>query len=132
MTALAKTVVLRDEGCAKFLWSILRNNWQTMADAGKPLAVTVTEHKAKRSTEQNKRYWAILREVAECAWVDGKQFSQEAWHEFFRGKFIGLEDSPSGRQVGISTAKLSVSEFADYMTKVDAYVSSELGVIVGV
>lgn len=38
------------------LASCVRQNWKAMLDAGKPLAVVVSEHKAKRSTAANNAY----------------------------------------------------------------------------
>lgn len=64
MSAILRTFVLRNEPNANALWQFLKNNWRALAGAGKPLAVTVQEHKTKRSTDQNKRYWAILNEIA--------------------------------------------------------------------
>jgi hypothetical protein len=125
---LSRTFVLRDKIHAEHLWNLLRNNWQAMADAGKPLAVTVQEHKAKRSCAQNRLYWQRLNEIAENAWIDGKRFSAEAWHEFYKAKFIGCEELPNGGTVGISTTTLAVGDFSDYIGKVEAYAATELGI----
>lgn len=126
MSAILRTFVLRNEPNANALWQFLKNNWRALAGAVKPLAVTVQEHKTKRSTDQNKRYWAILNEIAANTWLDGRQFSADAWHEFFKGKFIGYEETPDGRQIGISTTTLSVADFGDYMTRIEAYAADEL------
>lgn len=128
MSAILRTFVLRNEPNANALWQFLKNNWRALAGAVKPLAVTVQEHKTKRSTDQNKRYWAILNEIAANTWLDGRQFSADAWHEFFKGKFIGYEETPDGRQIGISTTTLSVADFGDYMTRIEAYAADELGI----
>lgn len=128
MSAMLRTFVLRDAQNAKALWAFLKNNWMALAADGKPLAVTVQGHKAKRSTDQNKRYWALLNEIAESAWIGGRRYSAECWHEFFRGEFIGLDETPSGRLIGISSTTLSVAEFADYMARVEAYAATDLGV----
>lgn len=125
---MLRTFVLRDEPNARALWQFLKNNWRALAGAGKPLAVTIQEHKAKRSVDQNKRYWAILNEIAANAWVSGRQFSAEAWHEFFKAKFIGYEETPDGRLHGISTTTLNVAEFGDYMTRIEVYSTDELGI----
>ena len=127
-TAMMRTFVLRGDEQARGLWAFLKNNWRALADAGKPLAVQISPHKARRSLEQNKRYWAILNEISEHSWIDGKRFSTDAWHEKFKRHFIGLEDVPGGGIVGISTTTLDVGEFADYMNKVEAYAVDELGI----
>lgn len=128
MAAMLRTFILRDDMNAAALWAFLKNNWKPMATDGKPLAVTVTPHKAKRSSDQNKRYWAILNEIAENAWINGQQFSAESWAEFFKGKFIGFEETPDGRRIGISTTTLDVSEFNEYTTRIEVYAAAELGI----
>jgi hypothetical protein len=124
---MQRVFVLRDDGHARNLWAFLKSNWQGMANAGKPLAVTVTEYKSKRSIEQNKRYWAILNEIADTAYVDGKQYSADSWHEFYKRKLIGCVDLPDGQLVGMSSTSLSVEEFGNYMMKVEVHATSELG-----
>jgi len=124
---LHKVFILRGEAQAKALWAFLKANWQQMADEKRYLAITVTEWKNKRSVEQNKRLWKILNEIAESAWVNGDQYSADAWHEMFKRKFIGQEELPDGGILGISTTTLNVSEFGDYMTKIEAYAATELG-----
>lgn len=128
MATMLKQFVLKDETHAKSLWAFLKQNWQALAQQGKPLAITITEWKAKRSSEQNKRYWAILNDISSDAWVEGKQYSSEAWHEFFKRKFIGYEETPDGGSIGISTTTLSTTEFSEYSNKVEVYAVTELGV----
>lgn len=122
------TIVLHDESACKRLYALLRANWRQMAQAGKPLAVIVSEHKAKRNGEQNRLYWATLREIADSAWIDGRQYSDEAWHFYFRQRFIGHEDGPRGTTAPISTTTLSVAEFAAYVDRIMQYAAEELGV----
>jgi len=121
--------VLREESQCRALYAYLKNNWPACAESGKPLAVTVAEHKDKRHAQQNRLYWAFLRQISEQSMIGGKRYSDECWHEWFKGNFLGLVDLPGGRKIGETTTKLSVSEFADYVTKVTAYAVSELGVI---
>lgn len=126
---MLKTFVLRTETNAQALYAFLKANWKAMAAQDKPLSVTVTEHKAKRNNPQNALYWATLREIAEQGWVGGKRYSDEAWHEMFKRKFIGLEELPDGSQSGISTTTLNVGDFADYINQIQAYAASELGIV---
>lgn len=126
--SLLRTFTLRNSENLASLVAFLKANARAFADQGKPLSVTVAEYKTKRSIEQNKRYHAILREISEGAWIGGKQFSTDAWHEEFKCRFIGVEDKPSGGTVGISTTTLSVSEFSDLMDKISAYAASDLGI----
>lgn len=78
----------------------------------------------KRSSEQNKRYWALLNELAPYE-VDGKTFSAETWHIYFKGRFIGYEEIklPNGKvlEQPISTTTLDKGSFGDYMTQIEAF-----------
>lgn len=128
---MIRTFVLRDEVNCRQLYAFLRSNWLAMAQAGKPLAVLIAEHKAKRSGQQNRFYWgATLRTIAENAWVDGKRFSENAWHEYLAGQFIGYEDMPGGGKTPISTTTLSVDEFSVYLERVMHYAATELNVVI--
>ena len=85
--------------------------------------------KSKRSLDQNKRYWALLRELSAVAWVGNRQFDDQVWHEQFRRWFIGCTDVtlPDGsvEQHGISTTTLSVEEFGVYMTRIEAWAAEQ-------
>lgn len=124
-----RTFVLHGDTQAAALFAFLKANRAACAAAGEPLEVIVCKHKEKRRNVQNRLYWAVLREVADQAMLGGKRYSDECWHEHFKRTVIGVVDLPGGRQMGESTAKLSVSEFADYVSKVQAFAVSELGVI---
>lgn len=126
--SLHKVFILRTDAHAAALYAFLKANREACALAGKPLQIEISEEKDKRSLQQNKRYWAVLRTISETGWIHGKQFTSEAWHEYFRRKFIGCLDLPDGNTVGISTTKLTVEEFAEYMTQVEAFAATELGV----
>lgn len=128
MAALSRSFVLRTDDNAQSLWGFLRANWKALAAQGKPLQIVVSQYKATRSQSQNKRYWAILNQIAADAYVGGKQFSAESWAEFFKRKFIGIEELPGGSQQGISTTTLDIGEFGEYMTKIEVYAAQELGI----
>lgn len=123
------------------LWRIqhpaeLRGKFKQSYEVGRKMIesgaieVVLRDAKSKRSIEQNKRYWKILREVAAVAWIDGKQFDDETWHEYFRRLFIGANEItlPDGSTLlrGISTTTLNVAEFTDYMDAIVRW-SSENG-----
>lgn len=96
-----------------------------MREDGTGYELVLRPLKSKRSIEQNKRYWALLRELAGVAWVGARQFDDQVWHEQFKRWFIGCEEVslPDGTTElrGISTTKLTVDEFATYMTKVEQW-----------
>lgn len=125
MASLSKTFVLRTEGNTAALWTFLKQNAKAMAEAGKPLAVTVSEHKERRSRDQNKRYWALLTCMSEQVWIGGKQFAPETWHEHMRESFAPKEDAPSGGLIAMSTSRMDVEQFSAYMLAVELYAISE-------
>jgi hypothetical protein len=125
---MERLFVIHSQLHANALVAFVRANYEAMADEGRPMAVLVTEHKSKRNTQQNRLYWALLREISEQAWIDGKQFSSEAWHAFFASKFIGWQDAPGGIKTPISTTTLDVHAFAEYVTQIQAYAGTELGI----
>lgn len=126
-----KTITLRGESNAQQLWSFLRANWRAMADAGKPLAVSITEAKSKRTLSQNSRHWAVMQEIADAAWIDGRQFSKEAWHEHMCDLFAPKKEVtlPTGevRLVRISSSDMNVEEFSAFMQRIDVFAAQELG-----
>lgn len=127
--SLHRTFVLRGPEQWKLLSAFLKMNAAGCAQAGKPLAVVVSEHKEKRSSVQNNRYWALLAEISDQAFVNGKKYSNEIWHEHFARMFIGCEELPTGDLKAISTTTLNVEDFGRYMEKLEAYAARELGVM---
>lgn len=78
-----------------------------------------------RSSEANRRYWALLHEIAENVKPKGNVYSAETWHLYFRQRFLGSNDVtlPNGKVTTQpnSTAKLEVADFSDYMEKVQVW-----------
>lgn len=131
--AIYREFVLRTPAAWHSLVAFIRQNAQACADAESPLRLIVTSEDRKRNAEQNKRYWGhVLREIAGQAWVAGRQFDKDTWHEYLARRFGVCEDVtlPDGEivQRRKSTAQMSVCEFADYMTQCEAYAATELGV----
>lgn len=93
--------------------------FQAAKTFAEPFEIVLRPLKAKRSADQNRRYWALLREVAATVWIDGRQYSDEVWHEHFKRELIGREEIrlPSGEVEvrGISTTTLSVEAMGFYM-----------------
>lgn len=91
----------------------------------RPWEVVVRAYKQKRSHEQNRRYWALLRDIAEQLRPDGQRFSEESYHEYFKSRLIGMEELvlPNGepRLRAMSTTALSTEEFSDYCLGIEAW-----------
>ena len=115
-------------------------------DEEHPLEVVIREHVKQRTLSQNSYYWMRLGEIAEQVWHQGRQYNKRAWHEalaedlmpemittkdgFLESKWI---DKPLRKGTGEywlirSTTDLSKGSFADYITAVEAFASTELGV----
>lgn len=105
----------------------LIKNWQDAAEAKKPLVVTISEFEATRRSKQNDRYWAVLRGFVDYAASQGKAYNLDVWHEYFKREFIGVVELPNGGLMGKSSAGLTVSEFADFSTAVEAWMATEMG-----
>lgn len=124
---MSKLFVLRAPEHAHSLIAFLKANAGPQAASGKPLAVSVDEYAAKRSTSANARYWALLEDIAEQAVVDGKRFSREVWHEWFKDRYAPKQEGPSGL-MAMSTGQMSKEDFARYTTQIEVYAVQTLGV----
>jgi hypothetical protein len=78
-----------------------------------------------RSTAQNALYWALLTEVSERLKVDGKSIDSDAWHEWFKKRFLGADEIrlPNGEiMIRIRrTADLPEDAFSDYLSRVEEW-----------
>lgn len=111
------------------------NAWGAAKQFADGFELVVRPLKAKRTADQNRRMWALLREVAATVWIsveeyDGgprvfRQFSDEVWHEHFKRQFIGQEEIvlPSGEKEirGISTTTLNVADMGRYMDEISQW-----------
>ena len=98
------------------------------------LEVVIREPVKVRGLDQNGLYWLRLGEIAEQAWLGGRQYSKEVWHHYaginlmpekvttkdgeVRSKWIEV---PSGDPIVISTTQLERRCFAEYTTAVEAF-----------
>lgn len=112
-------------------------------DAVHPIEFVIREAVKPRKADQNALYWSgPLADIANQAWVQGRTFSAETWHEHFKREFLpeshieGMtkegyqkwDIAPSGERVLIgSTTDLTVRGFSEYLEQIYAYGAS-LGV----
>jgi len=130
---LYREFVLRSPANWQALAQLVASNAKVFADRGRPLRVIVTEDERKRTDAANRFYWgAVLAAVAEQSWVAGKQYGKEVWHEHFARQYLPHTEivTPFGEIVARrkSTTELTVSEFADYLQRVQSEAASTLGV----
>jgi len=107
----------------------IRNNWQAMKSKDEVLEVVLRPYKSSRNLEQNKRLHAMLQEIANQAWVNGRQYPMEIWKEHFKQQFLSVVELPNGRLMAEPTRKLSIKQCAEFMQKIEAYAVSDLGVV---
>ena len=100
-----------------------------MAEAGKPLAVSIGPEKTKRSIHANAFSWGVtLKQIAEQVWIGGRQFSADVWHEEFKDRFAPRIDKPLGGSTPISSTLMTVEQFATFNREVEAFAAQELHV----
>lgn len=113
-------------------------------DPDKPLEVIIREEKKQRKPDQNALMWAgQLRDIAEQAYISGRLYTAEIWHEYFKKEFLPEEfdseltkdgyrkwdTSPVGDRVLVgSTKDLTIKGFAIYLTQIEAF-GANLGVM---
>ena len=112
-------------------------------DLERPIEIIIREEQKGRSLSANALMWAgPLNDIANQAWVHGRQYSALIWHEYFKEKFLPdfpdpkqvkegyrkYEETPDGRRVLIgSTNKLTKYGFNLYIENIYAY-GADLGV----
>lgn len=112
-------------------------------DPEKPLEVIIREEVKMRGLDANAYYWMRLTEIADQAYIDGRAYSSEVWHEYFKKEYLPEEFdpemtregyrkwavAPDGARVLIgSTTQLTVKGFAEYITQIEAF-GAGLGVL---
>lgn len=136
-----RKILLRGEMQRDAAIALIRN---LPADADKPLEIVVREEVKARRPDANALMWAgPLKDIAEQAYVDGRTFSAEVWHEHFKEQFLPDEFdaelckegyrkydiTPAGKRVLIgSTTELTVKGFSEYLEQVFSFGAS-LGVL---
>lgn len=135
-----RVLILRDEAVRERALALVRN---LPMDADKPLQIVVDEYRPPRKPDQNALMWAgPLRDIAEQAWLEGRKYSAEAWHELLKMELLPEEFDPQLCREGYekwtitpkgdraligTTTKLTVKGFAQYLESVYAFGAS-LGV----
>lgn len=78
-----------------------------------------------RSSESNRKYWALLHVMAEKMHPGKQTFSADTFHLWAKSRFLGCTDHvlPNGKTLTIpnSTASLDQLQFNEYLTQVEAF-----------
>jgi len=90
--------------------------------------VIIQEAKNSRSLAQNRLFHMWMREISQ-GWAEatGEFHAPDVWKEYFKRLYLGQE-TIRGMSVTRHTSKLKVTEMAEFLTWIDHYVGSELGV----
>jgi hypothetical protein len=113
--------------------AFVKANAKACIERGEPLRLTFTSDEGKRHAVQNKFLWGVVyRDISEQAWVNGRQFDKDTWHEYF-ARMFGVSDEltlPDGEIImrRKSTAQMTVGEFSTYVNQVQAWAANHLGV----
>lgn len=115
------------------LMTTIYNNLGVWLESNAELEVCIRPYNSKRSIEQNRRLWKIYGELADKAWVNGRRYSAETWHEYCKGMFLGyeLKAMPDGTEIKtpISTTTLNTAEMTDYQNRLQSWAAGEFGII---
>ena len=115
------------------LMTTIYNNLGVWLEANAELEVCIRPYNSKRSVEQNRRLWKIYAKLADEAWVNGRRYSAETWHEYCKGMFLGyeLKAMPDGTEVKtpISTTTLNTAEMTDYQNRLQVWAAGNFGLI---
>ena len=115
------------------LMTTIYNNLGVWLESNAELEVCIRPYNSKRSIEQNRRLWKIYGELADKAWINGRRYSAETWHEYCKGMFLGFElkAMPDGSEVKtpISTTTLNTAEMTDYQNRLQAWAAGNFGLI---
>lgn len=121
-------IVIRDEAGRKRAIDLL-----LVLNLTKPWEITVEPHRKKRSLSQNSLYWKWLNETMKIVSQETGNDADDL-HEFFKRKFLAPQVIEIGGETvqRWTTTKLTVPEMTDFINKVYAWVTSELGLILPV
>jgi len=133
MSQLYREFTLKSPGIWPTVLAFIKANAAAFAEKGQPLRIVVTAEERRRTSEANRYYWGVvLRDIADQAWVQGRQFDKDTWHAYFADVHgVKVEITlPDGRihMTRKSTSEMSVGEFSEYLARVQADAANEFGV----
>lgn len=115
-------------------------------DPVKPLELIVREEQKIRGLDANALMWVgPLKDIAEQGWVDGRQYSDKVWHEYFKQEYLPEDNdpeiaelakegyrkwdtTPKGNRILVgSTTDLLRKGFSRYLQQVEAH-GAQMGV----
>jgi hypothetical protein len=131
---LYKEFVLSGPAVWQLVKELVREHAKAYIERGAPLVLIVTTQDKRRAEWANREYWGfVLRPIAEQVFVNGLQFSADAWHEHYASMFCPKTEItlPSGEIISRrkSTSDMGHKEFKEYMDRVRSDAAQEHGVV---
>lgn len=87
-----------------------------------PDGYIVEIHPPSRSLEQNALYWSAVHEIAELCSIDGRRFTPQVWHIYFKQRFLPgrIIELPGGQimEAEPTTTELTKEEFSEFVEEV--------------
>ena len=120
-----QTVILRDDATRRDLFSHLER-----LDLSRPWEVTWKRKTKRRTLNQNALYWKRISEIVSAVHDFTGQDADEI-HDFFKAKYLPprfVEIGGEVQQRPPTTTTLDTQEMSDYMEKIYAFVTQELGI----
>ena len=75
-----------------------------------------------RTLEQNALYWSTVQEVAKYVAINGRKFTPQVWHIYFKQRFLPgrIIELPNGEimEAEPTTTELTKEEFSEFVTEV--------------
>jgi len=105
----------------------VRQYLDRIPDDGKRRDVAITLHRVRRTVSQNRLYWLWVNQIA-----DETGNTPDDLHEAFRSMFLGARGVSVGSaevSVSRSTTTLDTAQFTDFLTRLEAWVTAELSII---
>lgn len=118
-------IIIRDETGRKRAIDLL-----LVLNLTKPWEITVEPHRKKRTLSQNALYWKWLDEVVTAVARETGD-DKDAIHQVFKEKFLKAKtiEALGVTTYEYSTKDLTTVEMSEYMTRIHAWVTSELGIL---
>jgi hypothetical protein len=121
---------------------IMERGWAWTLNAmrlGEPVRIEFGRARPQdRTIQQNRYYWGVLlKEISDQVMLEGQWWVSEAWHEYFKRKFLGYSIEKvkiaGKRRAHVirrlkSTADLEIGPFNKYLEQITAYAVLDLGV----
>ena len=118
-------IIIRDESLRQRVIELVG-----ALDLGKPWQVTIEPYRKKRTLSQNALMWKWIHEVAHHV-SEHTGHTEDEIHDFFKQQFLPPKIVEIGGKVSTyrTTTTLKTKEMSEYMDKIYAWATSELGLM---